>query len=342
MNAMRAYLRRVDLVGGYIPQLVMPAERSRIWTLFWYAVRRLDDLADGTTSAAVAQIVHELRHGRGEHELQRAMLAFVEEGAAFLDTRRRALEMLEYLDAERRYLALGDRALAEDAFRLWYHKAYIPAYVGMQLLLLDEDPARVRRYCKLVGAGFQCCDDLFDVMDDLRRGSFWITREELEVLGIRPSQLPARLADLTALREQLCLDYFLAAWDVAAQMSPRNRRLSELAIEQFFRCVLKGRFRVYDGWRKNYYGFLGDALPRIPGPEGVKHALFHRLFDIASRLPVCVGDVGAIRERRARSPAHACPELAPRECLRVMEMVEAQTEPLRPDTGGRCTLAMMS
>jgi hypothetical protein len=261
--------------------------------------------------------------GRGILDFQQAMANFVIEAIPYMDSRRRVLEMLNYVEAECHYLALGDAARPRDLFDLWYHKAYIPAYVGMRLLLEDEDEEEVRTYAKLVGAGFQFADDLIDVVEDMRAGLFWITTEELNILGVHRSQCLTLLESLTALREQICLTYFFDAYERAARLhSSRNRRLAELTIEQFFRCVKKGRFHVYPGRRKNYYGIPGIVLPYLPGCESAKYHLLHSCFEVFRHLPIKLADLDTLRHRAERS-AFTCPaSLAPEVCLAVMNECE--------------------
>src|SRR5262249_32735219 len=147
---MRRYLRGADFVGGYIPQLAMEPRASELWTLFWFSVRRIDDIVDSAGPEAVHPLIGEIRAGRGSMDFQQAMLAFVHIAKSEMDSGRRANEMLDWVEAEARYRRLGTDATAEDLFLLWYHKAYIPAYVGMRLLLRDESEEQVRTLAKLL------------------------------------------------------------------------------------------------------------------------------------------------------------------------------------------------
>jgi hypothetical protein len=131
------------------------------------------------------------------------------------------------------------------------------------------------------------------------------------------------LRGLAQLREQICLTYFLEAYDQAARLRKAcNRRLAELIIEQFFRCVQKGRFRVYAGRSKNYYGLPGLVMPRLPGPEVWKYRLFHLCIRAFSGLSLPLADMREIRRRVEKSRLYCPAPLQPEACLAVMEECE--------------------
>jgi phytoene/squalene synthetase len=334
LEQMRAYLRQRDLIGGYIPQLALEERQSRWWTLFWFSVRRLDDLIDSGANVVVDSLLYAPENGTDTKDFERAMRQFVEDASLELDTVGIRNHMLSYIQAERKYLSL-DRPTARDFFVLCFYKAYPPAYVGMRLLLQGEEEGEVRRYAKLVGTGFQFADDLIDFAEDHQSGRLWVTCDELEFLGISAPQCAAFLHELTRLRESICLRYFITAYDYAARFrSRRNRRLAELTIEQFFRCVQKKRFHVYPGISKNYYGFIGKVLPHVPGPEWLKYHVFHVSICLLASSGLGVADVHAIR-RRASESCGLPGGLAPEVCLSVMDEQERQHKGFR-ETRNQC------
>lgn len=324
VNSMRRYLLDADLVGGYLPQIVFPEPASRLWTAFWFAVRRIDDLTDHHGFEILERI-----EAAEELDALIALRAFVAAAPPAIEPLRRVVELSHTPAAEAKLLASDTPAPARRLFDLWFYKAYVPTYVGLRMLLVDTDDPTVCRLSMLAGAAMQWLDDLFDLYDDLRLGRLWLSREELELLGLIPwpglSRLTsATVSRITGLREAISLAYFLAAHHIAARLpSPFDRRRATAFVEEFLCFYALGQFRVYPPGQPRPWTAAQISLRLLPGSENLKYRVLHTLNALFLALPLRRVNLRSMHRHLDR--LGGCPsEVAPAVCLKIMEGLEEE------------------
>lgn len=325
LRAMRRYLARIDPIGGYVPSLMLLGDRSRLWTWFWFAARRVDEAID-THGIATAHAAHSLLASGGKPpDYVEAIRAFAREGSRYLDSTRRAAELAATILVEEAARARAPLP-ANELFELFYHKAYVPTYVGMRLLLAEEPEHSVRKFARLLGPAMQLTDDLLDLTVDLERGALWLTREELDAMGIAVRDCRAHLDTITRLREGICIRYLRAALDAARAMTkPRNRRLAALFVETALVLHDRRRFRVYEAGDRSYETSVARLLPVVPIPDVVKSRMLVLGAEMLSRSPVRLVDLSRIDALAAKLPP-CPPALEPEVALDVLERQELRYE----------------
>ena len=298
----RVFLRQNDFVFGYFPQLVMAERASEQWSLFWYFVRRLDDLLDAvkaTSTRATGEDRHPMLRLMAD-DAGAALKLFVAETAGRVPRR---LIKLMYQSTKDEQLAFSDgRAPAAGPYlRLIERKTVVPARICACLNGLDLSDPRVDTLVVSIGRGLQLLDDLFDIVEDRRKGRHVITREELSLLGLQEHEIEANLERVSRLRSQWILAAIAPAYDVAHQMADNDYCLSaRSSIESVWKLIADGKAVPLTGQAQHngaaFAQYLGvSTLPFdvLPATEQVKRRIFHplmvtffrgyRVFD-ASRL----------------------------------------------------------
>ncbi len=323
LAAMRRWLLEVDVLG-YLPQIVATESEGRLWTYFWFGIRRIDDLVD----AHGFQILDDPNAFTEDLDAIRVLREFMAAAPTLIDGRRRLIEQIRSFYAEREYLALGRPLTVKELFSLWYLKAGPGAYMVQRLQLSDVDEATVRRIVKLSAVGLQMFDDLVDLQEDLDMGRFWLSAEELELLGLTttpPASLPATAGErIVRMRKAICLEYFLAVHDEASRLtSPESRKIATAFAEGWLSFLQQGYLKIYGPKETQPWSALQTALKALPGSETVKLPVLRSFFSLISALPLPPVDVAA--SRRELQQLGGCPKaLAPEVALEVMGACEAE------------------
>ncbi len=323
LAAMRRWLLQVDVLG-YLPQLVATEAEGRLWTYFWFGIRRIDDLVD----AHGFQILDDPNAFTEDLDAIRVLREFMAAAPTLIDGRRRLIEQIRSFYAEPEYLALGRPLTVKELFSLWYLKAGPGAYMVQRLQLSDVDEATVRRIVKLAAVGLQMFDDLVDLQEDLDLGRFWLTAEELELLGLSetpPASLPATAGErIVRLRKAICLEYFLAVHDEASRISsPESRKIATAFAEGWLSFLQQGYLKIYAAGETKPWNAIQRVLLALPGSETVKLPVLRSVFSLVSTLPLPPVDIAA--SRRELQQLGGCPKaLAPEVALEVMGACEAE------------------
>jgi hypothetical protein len=323
LAAMRRWLLEVDFMG-YLPQLVAAEPESRLWTYFWFGIRRIDDLIDEHGFHILDD------EGAFDEDLDAivALREFMAAAPSIIDGRRRVIEQIRSFSAEREYLALGRPLTVRELFSLWYLKAYPGAYMVQRVQLSDVDEASVRHIVKLAAVGLQMFDDLADLQEDLDIGRFWLTAEELDVLGLAttpPAALPATAGErITRLRKAICLEYFLAVHDAGSRLpSSASRRLATSFAEAWLRFVQQGALKIYAPGEPKPWDSMQRLLQLLPGSETAKVPVLRSVYSLVSSLPLPAVDLAACR--RELQQLGGCPKaLSPEVALEVIGECEAR------------------
>ncbi len=323
LAAMRRWLLEVDVLG-YLPQIVATEPESRLWTYFWFGIRRIDDLVD----AHGFQILDDPGAFTEDLDAIVVLREFMAAAPALIDGRRRLIEQIRSFFAEREYLALGRPLTVRELFSLWYLKACPGAYMVQRLQLSDVDEATVRRIVKLAAVGLQMFDDLVDLQEDLNLGRFWLSAEELDLLGLAktpPAALPATAGErIIRLRKAVCLEYFLAVHDAGSRLpSPASRRLATSFAEGWLRFLQQGFLKIYAPNEPMPWSSVQRVLKALPGSETVKLPVLRSMYSLVSSLPLPAVDLEACRQELHE--LGGCPkELAPEVALEVIGECEAR------------------
>lgn len=317
VEQMRRYLGVADPLGGYLPQLALPQHRSELFVHFWFALRRIDDLLDSDEPGARDRVLDALSEGA---DFALALAYFLDRAPAQLEAERRIRSLVRVLALEEE-CAAAPALPAELLLRVLFRKAYVPGVIGFGMLFGDEDPAAVQAYSMLVGTALQLSDDLLDLPEDAAAGRFWISDEELHAAGVERERWQEHIAQITAVREAVCLTHHLVAWEVALRLRrPVNRQLAARLLETVFLLHLQGHFQAGGGerWRAR-----ARALAELPGSESLKHMIYNLAIDAVGCLAPPLVEIDAIRERVRGGPA--IPDaLSPASTLRVMRRLEAE------------------
>lgn len=294
-RAVLRFLRKNDKIGGYLPLLAMPSASVETWARLWMDVRTLDWESERTNTVnRDGQLGSDITDDAGiEQELHDL-------------NRWPAVEQELY----------GGRVPASlaDYARLLYNRAFCPVYICANLALPGEDRKDLETFAMYVGYGAQIMDDTLDILADLRIGRVFVTREEFELLGIRPAELgrDANLDRVNAFRNRWSLYFYLQAYRCTDVFRPDNRRLARSWIEFGLRALLDGRIRplpsrILDNQRR-YCAHFGAYMYLLDFParsEQQRYQVLRRLVGQVA-LAVRILDISDARARLG-SYDHALP-----------------------------------
>jgi hypothetical protein len=226
LEASRRYLRRRDKIGGYLPLLAMRPSNGEAWTRLWFTVRTLDDRSE--VGGAVDELITDLEH--------RILPEYPE-----LTTELRDLSRWTQVEAEI-YRGGGVRTIA-DYFRLMYYRAFCPVYICGAVGLPGEPRAHLDTFALYVGYGAQLMDDTLDLLEDIEAGRFFVTQEELDLLGLEACDVttPAGLRQVCQFRNKWALYFYLRGYETTSLFSADNRDLARSWLGFGLRSLLDGK-----------------------------------------------------------------------------------------------------
>lgn len=277
IEQVRGFLRENDFVFGYFPQLVMERRPSEWWSLFWYCVRRLDDLLDARE--APGSPGEHLLDGLLPGDFGAAMRVFLEETSERVP--RALLDRL--YDSTRREQAFSKPPSVGRYLDLLDRKAVIPVRICARLNGLDDRDPTVDRLVVSLGRGVQLLDDLLDLAEDRRRGRRFITREELTILGLEEHEIDADLESVSGLRSRWILAATAPAYDAVHQRADNPFCLAARSwIEAIWKLIADGKATPLsrkvlqdDSAFARYIGVSTLPFDLAPVSEQLKHRLYH-------------------------------------------------------------------
>ena len=290
VDAMRAFLRRRDKIGGYLPLLAMLPDDGLAWTRLWHTVRTLDDSSEAGLS--VDDLVSDLERGIVARYPQ-------------LATELRDLSRWTHVERELFSHRIGTLA---DYFKLLYYRAFAPVYVCGAVGLPGEAKTDLETFAMYVGYGAQIMDDTLDLIEDVDAGRIFVTREELDHLGLDVAALstPAGRERVTRFRNKWALDYYLRAYRVTSRFAPANRDMARSWLGFGMRALLDRKIvplppEVLNDHRRycHHFGWYLHLLD-VPCPsEALRYRLLHPLVRRMVRA-VALVDIDEVRAAFAR------------------------------------------
>jgi hypothetical protein len=281
----RTYLRRHDLLQGYLPQMVMPERSSEWWCLLWYCVHRVDSLIDDAPRehAPAQDLLSRLQHS--ERDFAEALQLFLEETRGLV-SQQQLQEMYHTPWLEREYFANGCPPDCQRYLALIDHKAVIPVAICARLNGLDLDDPRVRQFVVSLGRTAQLADDLLDLRADMAHGLLFITQEELSLLGLSAGDIPTNLDRIAQLRNKWIMATSWSAYETANALRANCFALAARSwVEGIWRLIAKGRSVPLDPVLFNnnqdvahYVGATSLPFDLSPASELLKYRLTHRLI----------------------------------------------------------------
>jgi hypothetical protein len=312
LRADRRYLRRRDKVGGYLPILAMPRAAAPLWTRLWCEIRAFDDHSESAPRAALQQ-----------PDLGGELLAARPDLAAELR------ELALWPRVERELYSDGRIHGVAEYFRLMYHRAFLPVYLCAQVGLRGEPDDVLRTFAMYVGYGAQLMDDTLDLVADLEDGRTFVTREELELLGLAAENVRSShaLAAVASFRNQWALYFYLRAHQVTALLSGPERDLARSWLEFGLRALVDGRIvplprAVLDSHRR-YCEHFGIYMSLLDVPLGGERMRFAFLRWVVARF-VATSTIVDLRDAQRRSVT------APPEAFRVERLCHERWSGWRP------------
>jgi hypothetical protein len=151
-----------------------------------------------------------------------------------------------------------------------------------------------RRTYAYVGRGGAILDDTLDLLEDLRHGRVFVTREELDAAGLDLDtfQTPDGLRAFSRLRRKWALHYYLRAHRATGLFAPANRDLARSWLGLGLRLLLDDR-AVPLPWdvlrdRGRFLDHLGSyaAFIDLPFPtENSRYEFLHSILDPLRTYP---------------------------------------------------------
>jgi phytoene/squalene synthetase len=323
IERIRAYLRRHDLIQGYLPQLAMQERSSEWWCLIWYCIRQLDTVVDGPIEGPNdGDPLDSIKSS--DRDFEQALSLFLNETARLV-LRPLLSEMYASTKLERQHFSDGRPQTCAQYLTLVDRKAVIPVHICAKINELDVESEVVKQLVFGVGRAAQLMDDLLDLRADLAQGRLFITSEELELLRLSPDDIFANLDRVAMLRSKWAMGLSWSAYEAANTL--QDNRFAVVArswIEGIWRLVAKGKAVPLDPvmFRRDqefahYLGATSLPFDLFPGSELLKYRLVHRLMaTFLKYYSVC----GYDQARRVYDQIHA-----PVEPL--LELVEARWLP---------------
>jgi hypothetical protein len=280
------FLRKNDKVGGYLPLLAMPSASVETWARFWMDVRTLDWESERTGAVDGCRLLG------GKI-------------TAHADIARELLDMSRWPAVEQELYGNHEPASLADYARLLYNRAFCPVYICANLALPGEQRNHLETFAMYVGYGAQIMDDTLDILADLLMSRIFVTKEEFDLLGIRPSELgeTSNLARVTAFRNLWSLYFYLQAYRCTDVFRPYNRMLARSWIEFGLRALLDGRIRplprrILDNPRR-YCAHFGAYMILLDFPAGSERRRYRALRGLVGRV-VLANRLLDISDARAR------------------------------------------
>jgi phytoene/squalene synthetase len=280
----RLFLRRNDFVSGYFPQLIMEERASEYWSLFWYFVRNLDTLVDNFTEGPQLDESFQSALGKmADGDLKSSLQLFLQETVAVVP-RHLIDEMYRGARVEQaEFVACGPPAAAQY-LNMIDLKTVAPVRICLALNRARGDTDTLDRLAIGFGRSVQLLDDLLDLNDDLRHGKTYITREELELLGISAADIPNNLDRITKLRCKWALANILPAYAAASELIENNFVLAARSwLESACRLIAEHKIVPLTASVLNdnllfahYMGISTLPFDLFPGSELLKYRLYHK------------------------------------------------------------------
>jgi len=284
LERIRVYLRRNDFVYGYFPQLIMEERASEWWCFLWYCVRSLDTLID-TSSAKVhaSSTMDGFLDDLSEGDLKAGISLFLQETAAIMP-RSLINGLYRSTQIEKTSFTTSDPPSAISYLNLVDMKAVIPVRICLLLNGMKGDPEVMSRFATALGRAIQLLDDLLDLSEDLEQGKLFITREELQLLGLTPAELPSHLDRVAKLRIKWVMAAIWPAYDALAELAENNFTLAARGwFESAWKLIADGKAEPLQPnivknnlFFSHYMGASTLPFDLFPGSELLKYHLFHR------------------------------------------------------------------
>lgn len=173
----------------YYSFLLLPPERRRAITAIYAFCREVDDVADDTSDAGVAQAkldwwrgeLAELYRSRPSHPVTRALQPFVE---PYGITRQRLGAVIDGMEMDLRQ----NRYLDYAALQRYTH--LVAGVVGeLSASVFGFRDPRTLDYAERLGRSLQLINIVRDVGDDARRGRIYLPLDELQQHGVKAADL---------------------------------------------------------------------------------------------------------------------------------------------------------
>jgi phytoene/squalene synthetase len=278
----RSYLRRNDLIQGYLPQLAMEERASEWWCLLWYCVRRLDTLLD-VSGDEINPTDPLKRVLASDEDFNKSLDLFLRETAGLV-TRQLLNEMYRSIELERRLFTNGRAQSVEHYLSLVDRKAVIPVRICTLLNGIKADPDLIAQFTVGVGRAAQLLDDLLDLRVDLARGRLFITQDELSSLGLAPEDVLTNLDQIALQRNKWVMEVTWPAYKAANQLQDNNFALVARAwIEGMWKLIAEGKAVPLDQpilrndlYFTHYMGASSMPFDLFPGSELLKYQCMHK------------------------------------------------------------------
>jgi phytoene/squalene synthetase len=270
------YLRLHDPLG-YMMALAMTPGAAAAWARLWSCVRQVDDLSDADGDAAqraADRTLDELRRDLGPLYIR-------------LEAELRALATYPGIEAR----LYGDRTVQsiDTYLRILHYKGVLPVYLCGSIAFPHEPPEHIRTYALYIGRGGAILDDTLDLLEDLRHGRVFVTREELDAAGLDLDalQTPDGLRAFTRLRRKWALHYYLRAHRATGLFAPANRDIARSWLGPGLRLLLDDRAvpLPWDVLRdRRFLDHLGSYAAFINLPFPTENSRYEFLHSILGHL----------------------------------------------------------